>query len=94
MDIRCLFKASFAQKGPITVSMVSVRKEGALIFKYENNTATGDRRFLLPDKNDPSLLITNATVSDEGEYSYVVVTNRGIVHDRTFKISMIGKSRL
>ncbi|XP_036426493.1 uncharacterized protein LOC118808140 [Colossoma macropomum] len=88
--ISCSFKTNFGADQKIIISAVSVTKRGETepLFWFKDNTVYGDDRFKLLSKNDPSFLLSNTAVSDEGLYDYTIVTNRGIIEDGTFRISV------
>ncbi|KAL7890961.1 hypothetical protein AOLI_G00004370 [Acnodon oligacanthus] len=90
--ISCSFKKNF-EEDQIIITAGSVTKRGQAdpLFWFQNDKVNGDHRFKSPSKNDPFLLLTDTAVSDEGEYDYTVVTNRGIIKDRTFGISVTAK---
>ncbi|KAI4905563.1 hypothetical protein NFI96_000402 [Prochilodus magdalenae] len=87
-EISCSFRKRFTDQS-ITITAVTVTKRGETdpVFQM-NGEVQGESRFNLPSREDPSLQITNTAVSDEGLYEYVVVTNRGIIPDGTFRISV------
>ncbi|KAI4879821.1 hypothetical protein NFI96_030623, partial [Prochilodus magdalenae] len=87
-EISCSFRKRFPDQS-ITITAVTVTKRGATgpVFQM-NGKVQGDPRFNLPSRENPSLQITNTALSDEGLYEYVVVTNRGIIQDGTFRISV------
>ncbi|KAL7825799.1 hypothetical protein SRHO_G00335370 [Serrasalmus rhombeus] len=70
----------------------SVTKSGETdpVFWFQNGVANGDHRFKPPSLNDPSLLLTDTAVSDEGRYDYTVLTNRGIKKE-AFRINVTAK---
>ncbi|XP_036426484.1 uncharacterized protein zgc:174863 isoform X2 [Colossoma macropomum] len=91
--ISCSFKMNFGADQKIIISAGAVTKRGETepLFWFKNNTVDGDDRFKLLSKNDPSLLLSSTAVSDEGLYDYTIVTNRGIIEDGTFRISVTAK---
>ncbi|XP_062403722.1 serum amyloid P-component-like isoform X2 [Sardina pilchardus] len=65
------------------IMQVFWRKDGDLVMKFDGGVKTEDDRFQLADTNwmktnDVSLLVKDTHISDEGNYSCIVVTNRGI----------------
>ncbi|KAL6455750.1 hypothetical protein MHYP_G00356010 [Metynnis hypsauchen] len=90
--ISCSIKKNF-EADHIIIIVVAVTKRGETdpVFWFQNDTVKGDHRFKSPSTNDPSLLLTDTAVSDEGRYDYTVVTNRGIIEDGTFRISVTAK---
>ncbi|KAL6455753.1 hypothetical protein MHYP_G00356040 [Metynnis hypsauchen] len=91
-QISCSFKTNF-EGNHIIISAASVTKRGESdpLFLFQSGVVKGDHRFKLASKNDPSLLLTDTAVSDEDQYKYTVITNRGIIEDRTFRISVTAK---
>ncbi|KAI4905564.1 hypothetical protein NFI96_000403 [Prochilodus magdalenae] len=90
--ISCSFKKNFGGDHSIIISAVTVMKKGERdpVFQMNGEVQEG-ARFNLPSTEDPSLQITNTAVSDEGQYDYMVVTNRGIIPDGTFQITVTAK---
>ncbi|XP_066519671.1 CD276 antigen homolog [Hoplias malabaricus] len=78
-----------------TIYEAIIKKKGqknpVVYINYSNNEVQGDTRVKLPSRTDPSLLFTNTTVSDEGEYEYQLYTNRGAIRDRGFNLSVTAK---
>uniref|UniRef100_A0A3B4C770 Ig-like domain-containing protein n=1 Tax=Pygocentrus nattereri TaxID=42514 RepID=A0A3B4C770_PYGNA len=87
--ISCSIKTTFGSDQKIIISAASATKRGETdpVFWFQNDVVKGDHRFKLASKNDPSLLLTDTAVSDEGQYDYTAVTNRGIIKDATFRIT-------
>ncbi|XP_017577115.1 uncharacterized protein LOC108441877 isoform X1 [Pygocentrus nattereri] len=78
----CSFKKNFkADQINITAGFVTKRGERDPLFWFKKGVANGDHRFKPPSLNDPSLLLTDTAVSDEGQYDYTVLTNRGITKE-------------
>ncbi|XP_049335623.1 uncharacterized protein LOC103043666 isoform X1 [Astyanax mexicanus] len=90
--ISCSFKSTSVDQD-ININAVSVLKRGQEnpVFSFSNKIGTEDSRFKLPSVNNPSLELVNTTVSDEGEYNYQIVTSRGMVTDRSFRIGVTAK---
>lgn len=83
-DIRCLYK----DNGDTNIVGVFLKKstEENSIFQMYGNKIYGDKRFTLENpRNGPSLKITNTMFSDEGNYDYRVVTDRG---EQTVRLSI------
>ncbi|XP_072539390.1 uncharacterized protein [Salminus brasiliensis] len=91
-NISCSFIASVADQH-ITVITVFVYKNGQKdpLFTIKNGSESGDARFRLPSVSDPSLELTDTALTDEGEYLYMLLTNRGIIKDGVFRISVTAK---
>lgn len=51
-------------------------------FLYSDGNVTGDTRFTLPSQHDPSLMLSNVSLSHEGEYIYWMFTSRGMSETR------------
>ncbi|XP_062403703.1 CD276 antigen isoform X2 [Sardina pilchardus] len=79
----CVVKA--LQEGlDIKIMKVFWKKDGNILLKLDGDNRTGDERFQLADINwrnsyDVSLLVKDTKISDAGDYSCTVVTNRGIL---------------
>ncbi|XP_076150261.1 female protein-like isoform X1 [Alosa pseudoharengus] len=77
--LNCVVKAQREFK----IMQVFWRKDGDLVMKFDGGMQTEDERFQFADTNwmnsyDVSLLVKDTKISDEGNYSCIVVTNRGI----------------
>ncbi|KAI4884797.1 hypothetical protein NFI96_008528 [Prochilodus magdalenae] len=93
-EISCSFRKNLSED-LIIIAAVTVTKRGERdpVFWIRDGIMKGDPRFKLPSREDPSLQITNTALSDEGLYEYEVVTNRGVIRGRTFRISVTAKYR-
>ncbi|XP_056315813.1 uncharacterized protein zgc:174863 isoform X2 [Danio aesculapii] len=83
-DIRCQYKTN----GDTIINGVFLKKstEENFIFQMYGNKIYGDKRFSLENPtNDPSLKISDTMFSDEGNYDYRVVTDRG---EQTVQLSI------
>ncbi|KAI4895877.1 hypothetical protein NFI96_000878, partial [Prochilodus magdalenae] len=92
-EISCSFENSFTDQR-IIIYGGRVTRSGETVFWFNSRGDQGDQgdpRFERASRYDPSLQITNTTVSDEGLYKYVVQTNHGIIQDGTFWISVTAK---
>ncbi|XP_017577113.1 uncharacterized protein LOC108441875 isoform X1 [Pygocentrus nattereri] len=91
--ISCSFKKNFEGNQDIIITAGTVKRRGETdpVFWFQKDVMKGDHRFKPASKNDPSLLLTDAAVSDGGQYDYTVLTNRGIIEDGTFRISVTAK---
>ncbi|KAG9277379.1 hypothetical protein AMEX_G7384 [Astyanax mexicanus] len=89
MKIPCSFKSSSGHQ-EINIVLVSVFKSDPEnpVFLFRKNVETGDPRFKLPSENNPSLELASAAVTDEGNYRYMILTNRGVIEDGSFRISI------
>ncbi|KAI4884798.1 hypothetical protein NFI96_008529 [Prochilodus magdalenae] len=87
-EISCSFEKSFTDMN-VTITAVTVTKRGATdpVFWMNSTLVQGDLRFDLPSREDPSLQLTNTTLSHEGLYDYLVVTNHSTISG-TFRISV------
>uniref|UniRef100_A0A3B1IFQ4 Ig-like domain-containing protein n=1 Tax=Astyanax mexicanus TaxID=7994 RepID=A0A3B1IFQ4_ASTMX len=90
MKIHCSFISSFKE---INIDLVYIFKSGPEnpVFSLKNIIKTGDLRFNLPSENNPSLELASAAVADEGNYRYMIVTNRGVIEDGSFRIGVTSK---
>ncbi|XP_072538916.1 uncharacterized protein [Salminus brasiliensis] len=93
MKISCLFRTSLGIDQDIIINTVFVYKNGQKdpLFTIKNSGGSGDPRFRLPSVSDPSLELTDTALTDEGEYLYMLSTNRGIIKDGVFRISVTAK---
>ncbi|XP_066522153.1 uncharacterized protein [Hoplias malabaricus] len=80
----------FREHGDITISDVVIKKKGqkdrVIFIDVEDNEVKEAPRVRFLSRTDPSLLFTNTTVSDEGEYEYRLLTNRGVIKNRRFSL--------
>ncbi|XP_066519667.1 uncharacterized protein [Hoplias malabaricus] len=78
--IPCSFRIKTGDKGA-TFYEVMTKKKGqrhpVLYINFLDPVVNKDPRVRLPSRTDPSLLFTNTAVSDEGEYEYQLLTDRG-----------------
>ncbi|XP_066522450.1 ICOS ligand-like isoform X2 [Hoplias malabaricus] len=90
--ISCSFKTVIGDKD-ITISGLVITKNGQkdVFFSWLDNVNKGDPRVKLSSRTDPSLLFTNTTVSDEGEYEYKIMTNRGMIKDGRFSLRVTAR---
>ncbi|KAL6455752.1 hypothetical protein MHYP_G00356030 [Metynnis hypsauchen] len=90
-EISCSIKTTF-ETDKIIITAVSVTKRGETdpVFWFQNDTVKGDHRFKFPSEYDPSLLLTDTAVSDEGRYDYTVITKHGVIEE-TFRINVTAK---
>lgn len=93
VKISCSFERSFKSDQEITIDMVSVFKNDQedRVFSFPKINETEDPRFKLPSVNNPSLELSNTAVTDEGRYTYEIATNRGVIEDGEFWISVKAK---
>ncbi|XP_066518788.1 cell adhesion molecule 3-like [Hoplias malabaricus] len=91
--IPCTFRVTTGDKHN-TIYEVMIKKKGqkypVFYINYTDKIVQGDPRVKLPSRTDPFLLFTNTTVSDEGEYEYKIMTNRGVIKGG-FSLSVTAK---
>lgn len=74
--IRCFFRG-IKEMEIVAVSLTKTTQEKP-VFTMDPNSISGDRRISLENKESgPSLQISDTMFSDEGEYLYLVITDRG-----------------
>ncbi|XP_066519670.1 CD276 antigen homolog isoform X3 [Hoplias malabaricus] len=87
--IPCSFKFSSGLED-VTINEAMSKKKGqtdpVLNINFLDPAVNEDPRVRLPSRTDPSLLFTNITVSDEGEYEYQLDTSRGVIRDGVFSL--------
>ncbi|XP_066519669.1 zwei Ig domain protein zig-1-like isoform X2 [Hoplias malabaricus] len=78
-----------------TINEVKITKKGqtdpVLYINFLDPAVNEGLRIQLHSRTDPSLLFTNTAVSDEGEYEYGLDTNRGVIRDGVFSLSVTAK---
>ncbi|XP_066521873.1 uncharacterized protein [Hoplias malabaricus] len=93
--IPCSFN-TITENLDIYISAVKIKKKGQkdplFYINYNDQVVKGDPRIKLPSRTDPSVLFTSTTVSDEGEYLYELQTNRGVIKDGRFNLSVTGSA--
>ncbi|XP_026877771.2 uncharacterized protein zgc:174863 [Electrophorus electricus] len=88
--ITCSFKTSGDFN--ITIHTLLLKKGDEACFVFPpNKRVIINPRFKVAVQNKPSLLLSNTSVSDEGEYKYTVITDRGVVQDITFGFTVTAK---
>ncbi|XP_066521841.1 uncharacterized protein [Hoplias malabaricus] len=89
--IPCSFKLPLGYND-VTIYEAMIIKKGQkyplLYINKPGNVVKGDPRVQPLYKTAPSLLFTNTTVSDEGEYEYRLQTSRGQIKDGKFRLSV------
>ncbi|XP_066522744.1 CD276 antigen homolog [Hoplias malabaricus] len=85
--IPCTFKLP-PEYNDVIINEATIKRWTPPLFyiNYNDNVVKGDPRIILPSRTDPSLLFTNTTVSDEGEYEYELQTSRGVIKSTTFSL--------
>ncbi|XP_066520188.1 CD276 antigen homolog [Hoplias malabaricus] len=77
--IPCSFKIP-TEYEDFTIYEAKIKKKGQINPGfYIDNELEETAHIQLPSRTDPSLLFTNTTVSDEGDYEYRLKTSRGII---------------
>ncbi|XP_076871525.1 CD276 antigen [Brachyhypopomus gauderio] len=88
-NIACSFKSRAASD--FTIDIALLNKTNKKIFTFSNGkVGGGDPRFNFAIQNKPSLLLRDTSISDEGEYSYIVYTDRGVAEIK-FNITVTAK---